>query len=166
MRIHEPKNLAWTNGPCLDIDYSETDAKRVMLIGTAILTPIGPLISVEKFNDDGQIRSIGFILGLLLQFTLYFKQVCVAHKDGWQVSVVKKADEYGVTIRSLDSIGLLVDRIAAILKDASQKRVEVPRTKKSGSQVRILVSSKPTNQLRTIRIRQQYSGTGGESVTE
>ena len=80
-----------------------------MLIGTAILTAIDYLIDLEKFNEDSEIRNIGFILGLLLQFALYFEEACVAHEDDWQVSVVKKADEYGVTIRSLDSMGLLVD---------------------------------------------------------
>lgn len=82
-----------------------------MLIGTAILTAIDHLVHLEKFNDDSEIRNLGFILGLLLQFAVYFEEACEAHEDGWQVIVLKKADEYGVTIRSLDGIGLLVDKL-------------------------------------------------------
>lgn len=82
-----------------------------MLIGTAILTAIDHLINLGKFHDDGEIRNIGFIIGLLLQFALYFKEACCAYEDRWQVVVVKKADEHGVTIRSLNGIGLLLDKI-------------------------------------------------------
>ena len=35
------------------------------------------------FNDDGEIRNIDFILGLLLQFALYFEEACEADEDVW-----------------------------------------------------------------------------------
>ena len=81
-----------------------------MLIGTAILTAIDHLIDQGKFHEDGEIRNIGFIIGLLLHFALYFKEACCAYEDRWQVAVVKKADEHGITIRSLNGMGLLADK--------------------------------------------------------
>ena len=82
-----------------------------MLIGTAFLTAIDHLIGQGKFHEDGEIRNIGFIMGLFLQFALYFKEACCAYEDCWQVAVVKKADEHGITIRSLNGMGLLADKI-------------------------------------------------------
>lgn len=82
-----------------------------MLIGTAILTAIDHLIDLGKFYDDAEIRNIGFIIGLLLQFALYFNEGYCAYKGRWQILVVKKADEHGFTIRSLNRIGLLPNTI-------------------------------------------------------
>ena len=103
-----------------------------MLIGTAILTAIDHLIGQGKFHEDGEIRNIDFIIGLLLQFALYFKEACCAYEDRWQVAVVKKADEHGVTIRSLNGIGLVVDRTRSDLEENEPKEDCSPEDNNSG----------------------------------
>ena len=70
-----------------------------MLIGTAILTSIDHLIDGKFFNDDSEIRNLGFIIALLLQFVVEFEETCTTNEDGWRFSVLKRADQYNVTIR-------------------------------------------------------------------
>lgn len=71
------------------------------------------------FSDNSEIRNIGFILGLLLQFVVDFEETCETDEDGWRFSVVKKVDKYGVTIHGLYSatMALLVDSMRSHMDD-------------------------------------------------
>lgn len=84
------------------IDDSEGNAKRMMLIGTALLTTIDVLISQGLFtNNSSKIRNIGLILSLFLEFAEDEGEIPSCNEDGWNAVVVEKADAHGVTIEGL-----------------------------------------------------------------
>lgn len=91
-----------------DIDDSESNAKRVMLIGTAILTTIDYLVDARP---DGDIRNFGFILGLFLEFVVHFEEACEANENGWRFVALKKADRHAVVIRGYDKLDMMVQNI-------------------------------------------------------
>lgn len=100
---------------CPDIDDSESNAKRVMLIGTAILTTIDYLVDA---SPDGDIRNFGFILGLLLEFVMEFEETCAANEIGWQYVALKKADQHAIIIRGYDRLDMIVPKIRMELDTA------------------------------------------------
>ena len=71
---------------------------RVMLLGTALLTAIDHLIEAGLFQDGSQIRNIGFVLGLFLEFAVVFEETCTTNEDGWRLVVVQRADLHNVEI--------------------------------------------------------------------
>ncbi len=97
-----------------------------MLIGTAILTTIDHLVATGIFSNDSEIRNIGFILGLLLQFVVEFRETCETNEDGWRLPVVKKADKSGLTVRGLYSstIDLLVESIRGDMDESELEEEE------------------------------------------
>ena len=78
---------------------------------TAIPTAIKHLLENEVFNDDNEIRNTAFVRGLL-HFADEFEEACESNEDSWRLIIVKKADEYGVTVRGVCSgtMNLLVHR--------------------------------------------------------
>ena len=94
------------------IEDSEGNAKRVMLIGTALLTTIDVLIQKGLFtNNSSKIRNIGLILSMFLQFAADESGTTECNEDGWNTVVVEKADAHGVTIQGLVGIDELVQAI-------------------------------------------------------
>ena len=94
------------------IEDSEGNAKRVMLIGTALLTTIDVLIQKGLFaNNSSKIRNIGLILSMFLQFSADESETAERNEDGWNTVVVEKADAHGVTIQGLVGIDELVQAI-------------------------------------------------------
>ena len=93
------------------IEDSEGNAKRVMLIGTALLTTIDVLIEKGLFTNSSKIRNIGLILSMFLQFAADESEIADYNEDGWNTVVVEKADEHGVTIQGLVGIDELVQAI-------------------------------------------------------
>ena len=84
------------------IDDSEGNAKRMMLIGTALLTTIDFLIAQGLFtNTSSKIRNLGLVLSLFLQFAEDEGEIPSCNEDGWNAVVVEKADAHGVTIQGL-----------------------------------------------------------------
>lgn len=94
-----------------DNDDPETNSKRVMLVGTALLTMIDLLVSVGLFAEDSVIRNIGFVLGLYLDFAVQFDGSCDNNEDGWRYVVVRKANEHGVKICGVKRIEYIVKTI-------------------------------------------------------
>ena len=94
------------------IEDSDGNVKRVMLIGTALLTTIDVLIQKGLFtNNSSKIRNIGLILSMFLQFSADESEMPECNEDGWNTIVVEKADEHGVTIQGLVGIDELVQAI-------------------------------------------------------
>ena len=93
------------------IDDSEGNAKRIMLIGTALLTTIDVLIEEGLFTNSSKIRNIGLILSMFLQFAADESDIPSCNEDGWKAIVVEKADAHGVTIQGLVGIEELVQDI-------------------------------------------------------
>lgn len=99
------------------IDDSEGNAKRVMLIGTALLTTIDVLIEKGLFTNSSKIRNIGLILSMFLQFAADESDTS-SNEDGWKAVVVEKADAHGVTIQGLVGIDELVQDIRDNAEDS------------------------------------------------
>ena len=79
------------------IDDSESNAKRVMLFGTALLTTIDILVKESLFkSENSDIRNLALILGHFLNFVHDMKEMCKAIEDGWKKIVLERADEHGV----------------------------------------------------------------------
>ena len=94
------------------IEDSGGNAKRIMLIGTALLTTIDVLIQKRLFtNNSSKIRNIGLILSMFLQFAADESGIAEGNEDGWKTVVVEKADAHGVTIQGLVGINELVQAI-------------------------------------------------------
>lgn len=93
------------------IEDSDGNAKRVMLIGTALLTTIDVLIQKDLFKNSSKIRNIGLILSMFLQFSADETEIAEYNEDFWTTKVVEKADEHGVTIQGLVGIDELVQAI-------------------------------------------------------
>ncbi|KAK0509296.1 hypothetical protein JMJ35_008667 [Cladonia borealis] len=95
------------------ISDSEGNAKRMMLIGTALLTTIDVLISHGLFtNTSPKIRNLGLILSLFLQFAGDVETECNEH--GWKHVIWQKADAHDVTIEGLVRSQELVQSIRDI----------------------------------------------------
>lgn len=104
------------------MDDSEGNAKRVMIIGTALLTTIDVLIAHGLFtNTSSKIRNLGLILSLFLQFAQ--DEEVQLNEDGWDYVVVKKADTHEVTIKGLENSHELVESVRDIdsLSDISEE---------------------------------------------
>lgn len=80
---------------------------------TATPTAIKHLLENEVFNDDSEIRNTAFVHGPSLHFAECFEEACESNEDSWRLIIVKKADEYGVTMRGICSgtMNLLVDSL-------------------------------------------------------
>lgn len=108
------------------IDDSEGNAKRMMLIGTALLTTIDVLISQGLFtNTSPKIRNLGLILSLFLQFAEDEGEMGSCNEDGWKAVVVEKADACGVTIQGLVDIDELVQDIRDNAYDSDSDEEEL-----------------------------------------
>ncbi|KAL8749743.1 MAG: hypothetical protein Q9184_006683 [Pyrenodesmia sp. 2 TL-2023] len=105
--------LSQDNDRWYHIDDSETNSKRVMLIGTAILTAIDRLIDSGLFVNDSEIRNIGFVLGLLLEFATEFEGTCPANEDGWRIVVIRKLGQHGVKIRATKRSELVAESVSS-----------------------------------------------------
>ena len=96
------------------IDDSEGNAKRVMLIGTALLTTIDLLNSQGLFTkNSSKIRNLGLILSMFLEFAKDAgEHIC--NEDGWTYELVKEADAHNVTIQGLVRSSDLVESIRGL----------------------------------------------------
>lgn len=78
---------------------SEGNAKRTMLIGTALLTTLEN-ISMETMS----VRNAGPILCHLLSFAQSMKSSCRLNEDGWKSIVLEKADKFDIIIEGIPGI--------------------------------------------------------------
>ncbi len=121
------------------IDDSEGNAKRIMLIGTALLTTIDVLIQKADFtNDSSKIRNIGLILSMFLQFAEDEGEIPSCNEDGWKAVVVEKADAHGVTIEGLVGIDELVQDIRDDANDSDTDEEELAERDRAAARRRLL----------------------------
>ena len=108
------------------IDDSEGNAKRIMLIGTALLTTIDVLIAQGLFtNTSSKIRNLGLVLSLFLQFVEDEGETASCNEDGWKAVVVERADACGVIIQGLVDIDELVQDIRDSAYDSDSDEEEL-----------------------------------------
>ncbi|KAL9595380.1 MAG: hypothetical protein Q9219_006482 [cf. Caloplaca sp. 3 TL-2023] len=132
---HEPKDIwsVWAhiegmarflsqdNYKWYHIDDAEGNAKRVMLLGTATLTAVDLLIDQGLFSQNSQMRNLGLMLGLVLQFAVEFEETCSCNEDGWRKVLVRKLDQHKVQI---DSTAIQAKDLAPIREDLAQEAVD------------------------------------------
>ncbi|KAL8650287.1 MAG: hypothetical protein Q9226_005206 [Calogaya cf. arnoldii] len=109
------------NSTITDIDDAEANGKRVMLIGTAILTAIDSLIAADLFSPDSAIRNIGFIIALFLEFVVTYEETCEDGEDGWRFVVVKKLDDCGITIPSTVVGGRIAEGLRGLAREEEEE---------------------------------------------
>lgn len=104
--------------------------RYIMLFGIALLTTIDALLRQNVFQDnEPKVPNIGLVLALFIQSTwnspsstmssFYSKDpynspfnndICVNNENGWAAEVVSLADQHGIRIQGVKSIGSIVDR--------------------------------------------------------
>lgn len=80
---------------------SEGNAKRTMLIGTAVLETLMALVLegiLSRSSSPSGIRNIGLIVTHLLTFAHSMTPRCRLNENGWMSKVLKMADEYDIDI--------------------------------------------------------------------
>ena len=70
-----------------------------MLIGIALLTALDYLVDAGVTAKTCEIRNIGSILCLYLEFAMAFGEACTTNEDGWDSAVVRRADQHYVKIQ-------------------------------------------------------------------
>ncbi|KAL9638224.1 MAG: hypothetical protein Q9164_001701 [Protoblastenia rupestris] len=90
---------------------NEDNAKRLMLVGTALLTTLDLLIKRDI------IRNIGFIFGRLLNFVSDMEETCGLEEDARTIPVIQKVDKHKIEIKGSAQRDEIVDgmRKAAII---------------------------------------------------
>ena len=125
--------LIWADVLYPDIDDSEGNANRVMLIGTAILTTID-LIDKGLFGTHSEIRNIGFIIGLFLEFAVVFEETCTTNEDGWRFVVVKKVDQNDVVILGHKRMELVMRQVRMDMDYEDNKEEEEEEEEEENSE--------------------------------
>ena len=84
---------------------SEGNAKRAMLIGTALLETLEILSKANLFKHDrSNICNAGLIVAHLLTFAHSMNPHCRLNENGWKSKVLQKADECNITIEGIPGI--------------------------------------------------------------
>ncbi|KAI4256995.1 MAG: hypothetical protein L6R42_005907 [Xanthoria sp. 1 TBL-2021] len=122
--------LSQDNWKFYHIDDAEANRKRVMLIGTAILTTIDHLVDAELFGPNSAIRNVGFIIGLFFEFVVAYEETCESIEDGWRFVVVRKLDEFDIKIRGLKG----AERIAEGLREIALEEEAMDQAEKEEQQ--------------------------------
>ena len=121
------------------LDDSEGNAKRIMLIGTALLTTIDVLIQKGLFaNNSSKIRNIGLILSMFLEFAEDQSEIPSCNEDGWKAAVVEKADAHGVTIQGVVGIDEVVEDIRDDAEDNETDEEELAEVDRAAARRRLL----------------------------
>ena len=126
------------------IEDSEGNAKRVMLIGTALLTTIDVLIEKGLFANNSKIRNIGLILSMFLQFAVDESDTS-CNEDGWKAVVVEKADAHGVTIQGLMGIEMLIQGIKDNAEDSDSDEEDLGEIGNLAKVANCYQSGEPSN---------------------
>jgi hypothetical protein len=109
------------------IDDSEGNAKRILLIGTMLLTTIDVLIGMGLFVNDGlEIRNIGLILSQYLQLAVDEDETCRFNENGWKGVVVAKADTHNIALQGLAGIDMIVEGIRSEDEDSKSDGNDEP----------------------------------------
>ena len=108
------------------LNDSEGNAKRTMLIGTALLTTLESLSARTGFKDLGDIRNAGLILAHFLVFAQSMNSSCRLNENGWKHRVLEKADELNIIVGGVPRIEEVLAEIRNVgdngeLKDTSEE---------------------------------------------
>ncbi|KAL8847432.1 MAG: hypothetical protein Q9221_007542 [Calogaya cf. arnoldii] len=101
------------------INDNEGNGKRVMLIGTTLLTAVDLLKDRNLFKSQGSpIRNLGLILALFIEFAHTLREQCRLNEDGWVIPVIKAAESCSIGIQSPENIEVTLETIQqSISKD-------------------------------------------------
>ena len=86
------------------LNDSEGNAKRTMLIGTALLMTLESLSARTDFKDLGDIRNAGLILAHFLVFAQSMNSSCRLNENGWKHRVLEIADELNIIVGGVPGI--------------------------------------------------------------
>ena len=86
------------------LNDSEGNAKRTMLLGTALLTTLESLGARTDFKDLSDIRNAGLILAHFLVFAQSMNSSCRLNENGWKHRVLEKADELAIVVGGVPGI--------------------------------------------------------------
>ena len=108
------------------LNDSEGNAKRTMLIGTALLTTLESLSARTDFKDLGDIRNAGLILAHFLVFAQSMNSSCRLNENGWKHRVLEKADELNIIVGGVPRIEEVLAEIRSVgdngeLKDTTSE---------------------------------------------
>ncbi|KAL8847086.1 MAG: hypothetical protein Q9221_007873 [Calogaya cf. arnoldii] len=94
-------------------NYREANAKRLMLIGTALLSAMDVLKSHKLFhsNNNTEVRNIGLILCHYLQFAYDQREIPRLNEAGWTKLVIHTAEEHGIRIEGFYGIEKVVSAL-------------------------------------------------------
>ncbi|KAI4239062.1 MAG: hypothetical protein LQ349_000639 [Xanthoria aureola] len=133
--------LSQDNWKFYHIDDAEANGKRVMLIGTALLTALDHLVAAGLLGHDSPIRSIGFVIGLFLEFVVAYEETCESNEDGWRFVVVRRVDAFGIKISGLKA----AEQIAEGLREITREEEEAEQEEKEKKGQRDETSSDSDN---------------------
>lgn len=112
-----------------------------MLIGTALLTALDHLVAAGLLGHDSPIRSIGFVIGLFLEFVVAYEETCESNEDGWRFVVVRRVDAFGIKISGLKA----AEQIAEGLREITREEEEAEQEEKEKKGQRDETSSDSDN---------------------
>ena len=117
-----------TDPRCLVLDNSEGNAKRIMLIGAALLTAV-VLIQEKIYSNDKapKIRNQSLILSLFLQFADKFHEMCSHNEDGWTLQAVGIADTFKIPIEGVAGISKIIEKIRKSKEASGSGRKSIPQ---------------------------------------
>lgn len=101
-----------------------------MLIGTALLTALDHLVAAGLLGHDSPIRSIGFVIGLLLEFVVAYEETCESNEDGWRFVVVRRVDEFDIKMSGLKGAERIVQGLRRIAREEEAEQEEEEEEKK------------------------------------
>ena len=93
------------------LNDSEGNAKRTMLIGTALLTTLYSLSERTDIENLCDIRNASVILAQFLMFAQNMNSSCTFNENGWKHRVLEKADELNIVVGGFPGIEEVVAKI-------------------------------------------------------
>ena len=97
---------------------SDGNAKRTMLIGTALLTTLETFKYKSLRQHTSEIRNAGFILAHLLTFAHSMTPCCRLNENGWRFKVQEIADTYHITVSGTPGI----EKVLAEIQDMAPSK--------------------------------------------
>ncbi|KAI4096378.1 MAG: hypothetical protein LQ339_006966 [Xanthoria mediterranea] len=116
--------LSQDNWKFYHIDDAEGNGKRVMLIGTALLTALDHLTAAGLLRHDSAIRNIGFVIGLFLEFVVTYEETCEGNEDGWRFVVVLRLDAFGIKISGLKAAEQIAEGLREITREVEEAEAD------------------------------------------
>ncbi|KAL8883857.1 MAG: hypothetical protein Q9192_006981 [Flavoplaca navasiana] len=97
---------------------------RVMLIGYRHPHHSSQLITADLFSGNSAIRSIGFVVGMQLEFVVAYEESCAGNHDGWRFGVARKMDEFGFEVKGTGRVESIVRGLRAVAREEEAEMEE------------------------------------------